>query len=284
MLARIVGWARAVAHADGGVLGVGAVDGDEKRTIDWLDSALAGDEGTGVPSRRTRPRDDARAQTLAMMRDLLLERAAAKDEHIDLVPRDVTNMLPRPCPLYGERMPPAVFGVPSEDYRAFTLEIVTRYVRTLATAAPSAMRVAARDAVSIVDERELSRLIFDTPFSRLLVPTLDARDLELFAAVLPRARAIGAVHKLDLGHLGHVQPLDGIRVAPSVSLFAVDPANGLAPRAIAIGGRVFQPTDGESCARACAFLLQGCSLALVAHERRTMRPARSRPTSQVWCA
>src|SRR6516162_2115287 len=41
LLDKVVGWARAVASADGGVLGLGAVGSEEKRTLGWLESTLA---------------------------------------------------------------------------------------------------------------------------------------------------------------------------------------------------------------------------------------------------
>src|SRR5215831_9899735 len=40
LLGKVVGWARAVASVDGGVLGLGAIGSEEKKVIGWLESTL----------------------------------------------------------------------------------------------------------------------------------------------------------------------------------------------------------------------------------------------------
>lgn len=268
LVGKMVAWARAVARADGGVLGIGAVGSEEARTLEWLESALdperALEEVGGVPSRRTRPASAPGASGLAVMRDLLVERAdAARGDHVDLVPKDVDSMWPRSCPLYADRMPPAVFGIPEDEYRAFTSKIVTRYVRSLTLGTRHALRAAVTDAVSVIDDRELGALVYNTPFSRFLVPSLDPVDEQRFAASLPKARRLGTPYKLDLSHIGNLEPLPDVMLSPTVALFAATPT-ALEPIAIAVGEHVFEPDAGESWARARLFVLSGCSLSLVA--------------------
>ncbi len=267
LVGKMVAWARAVARADGGLLGIGAVGSEEARMLEWLESALdperAWGEAGGVPSRRTRPATGPGASGLAVMRDLLAERAAGTGDHVDLVPKDVESMWPRGCPLYAERMPPAVFGIPEDEYRAFSSKIVTRYVRSLTLGTRHALRAAVTDAVSDIDDRELGALVRETPFSRFLVPKFDPVDEQRFAASLPKARRLGTPYKLDLSHIGNLEPLPDVALSPTVALFA-ETGTALEPVAIGVGEHVFEPDAGESWARARIFLLSGCSLSLVA--------------------
>ncbi len=249
-LDQVLGWARAVAEADGGLLGFKRVNRHEKAALASLQRALIDGQPSERPGR------------LDVFRALLVERLQAATSHTDYVPEDVRSMWPRPCPRSPDRMPPAVFGIPESDYREFMAKIVSRYVRTITHGTAPAIRAATTDVVPPIDDRELERLCWETCFSRLLVPTLDPIDEERFAHVLPGARARGQVYKIDHSHLDRQTPLPGIRMAPTVGLFTLD---GGRPRVVAISvrGRVFEPGQGESWARARAFFLQGCSLALV---------------------
>ena len=252
----VLDWARAVARADGGFLGFRTVSRREKETLAWLEAALIG----GAAARRLVA--ESPKGRLGVLRSLLVERLAATDQHVDWVPQDVADMWPRPCPKSPERMPPAVFAIPQADYREFMAEVVARYIRTLTQGTPRALAVATEPAKPL-DDDGLARMVWQTCFSRLLVPTLDPVDREVFADVLPRAMAMGEVYKIDHSHLARQTPLPGVQLAPSVGLFVI--AGGtLKPVAIAMGGRAFEPRHGESWARARAFFLQGCSLSLVA--------------------
>jgi hypothetical protein len=269
LLDKVVGWARSVASADGGVLGFGAVAPEEKRTLAWLQSTLASkDEIDGPPSIRTRP-IEGNLPALNVMRELLLERLASDFRHVNRVPRDVTTMWPRPCPRLPGEMPPAVFGIPHSEYLEFCSKIVSRYVQSLTLGVPEALRVATQHALAPMDDRELARIVWETPFSRLLVGTLDPVDVTRFGDAVAQAERLGRPHKLDFSHLARQTPLPGVMVAPSVGLFAARP-DGLSIVSIAVGERVFRPSDGESWARARYFLLQGCSLALVAGIHSTL--------------
>ncbi len=266
-LPKMVRWARAVARADGGALGVGAVGREERETLRWLESALD-PEGAplsqleGAPSRRTRLSGE-NASTLAILRDLLVERLECDTEHVDLVPADVESMWPRVSPRLGLRGPPAVFGVSESDYQAFMKHIVSRYVKTLMTGSQEALRVASKHSVGAVDDAELVRIAWETPMSRMLNPTLDPMDRDRFAAVLPEVSARGRPHKIDTSHLAGYHPPPGIFVEPTVALFAIGDREVTA-HAIFVNGRVFRPGQGESWARARCFFLQGCGLSLVA--------------------
>ena len=269
LLDQVVGWARAVAAADGGVLGLGAVGRDEKRTLGWLETTLTStDELEGAPSMRTRP-SAGTLPGLSVMRELLLERFASEFQHVNLVPPGIENMWPRPCPRLPGEMPPAVFGVPQSEYLEFCSKIVTRYVRSCTLGIPEALRVATRHAVAPMDDRELARIVWETPFSRLLVPTLDPVDLTRFGSAVARAERLGRPQKLDFSHLARQTALPGVTLAPTVGLFAAR-EDGLTVVAISLGERVFGPSDGEPWARARYFLLQGCSLALVAGIHSTL--------------
>ncbi|HVU04537.1 MAG TPA: hypothetical protein VHE30_22420 [Polyangiaceae bacterium] len=269
LLEKVVGWARDVAAADGGVLGLGAVGSEEKRMIGWLESTLeAEDEVSGAPSIRSRPAAGG-LPGLSVMRELLLERLASTFEHAHLVPADANTMWPRPCPRHPGEMPPAVFAVPEDEYREFSSKILNRYIRSLTLGVPHALRVATRHAVAPMDDRELARIVWETPFSRLLVPTLDPVDVTRFGSAVAEAEALGRPHKLDVSHLSRQTPLPDVTMAPTVALFAVRD-DGLRVVAIAVAGRTFRPEDGESWARARYFLLQGCSLALVAGIHSTL--------------
>lgn len=269
LLDKVVGWARAVAAADGGVLGFGAVGREEKKTLAWVQSTLASDGGIDAPpSIRTRA-PEGNVPALGVMRELLLERLASDFQHVNRVPQDGVTMWPRPCPRLPGEMPPAVFGIPDAEYREFCSKIVTRYVRSLTLGIPEALRVATQHAIAPMDDRELCRIVWETPFSRLLAGTLDPLDVTRFGDAIADAERLGRPHKLDFSHLAKQTPLPGVMLAPTVSLFGAG-ADGLSIVAIAVGDRVFGPSDGESWARARYFVLQGCSLALVAGIHSTL--------------
>lgn len=269
LLAKVVGWARDVAAADGGMLGLGARSSEEKKTIGWLESTLASSEAIeGAPRFRTRPPTGPLAG-LSVMRELLRERLASEFQHVNLVPQDVSTMWPRACPRLPGEMPPAVFGIPEAEYREFASKILSRYIRSLTLGVPEALRVATRHAIAPIDDRELARVVWETPFSRLLASKLDPVDVARFGGDVADAQRLGRPLKLDFSHLARQTALPGVMLAPTVALFA-ERADGLTVVAIAVNEQVFHPSDGESWARARCFLLQGCSLALVAGIHSTL--------------
>ncbi len=250
---RAMQWARAVAQAEGGLLGFGAISAAERRQLAWLDSALNPAEETS---------QELWEGAFEVLLDLLDDWRNADTRHVNLVPPGEQAMWPQPSPLGATRMPPAVFGVPRRDYDEFLDKIIRRYVHSLTSGWWSAVRLAhEQPGVAPMDDRELARLVFETPFSRFLTPTLDPPDRLLFADWLPVTEARGALYKIDFSHLASWKPLPGIQLAPTVALFALDEGR-LRPLAIAVRGRLFRPEDGESWARARYFLLQGCSLSL----------------------
>lgn len=257
--ARVLEWARAVARADGGILGFGAINRDERAVLGELEAAL----GPSTPASEDRSSAARHLRALEVMRDLLTERLAADTKHVDLVPKGVTSMWPQPSPWDPERMPPTVLGIPESEYRDFMTKIIGRYVSSVQSGWWSAIRVAVdKPGVAPMDDRELARLMYETPFSRFLVPTLDPIDETRFADVLAGARARGKLFKVDQSHLASWRALPGMHVAATVGLFALD-GGVLTPIAIAVGEHVLTPRDGQAWARARYFLVQGCSLTLV---------------------
>lgn len=267
----ILARARAVAEADGGFLGIGAVAVEEVRTLDWLEAELAADPRAGVCDLPGRRRSDADAPTgrLSTLLALLDEQRAGTFVFVDHVPRDVTDAWPRTSPRAGERMPPAVFHVPDDEYQAYMDHIVHRYMTSMTPSVWRALKVAMHDDSAPLTDRRLERLLWETPFSRLLVDTLDPVDHRRFGSRVDRAASLGTPLKLDTSHLTGQSGFEGIHVSPAVALMAQQ-EDGVKLVAIAVGEHVFEPGDGEPWERARLFLTQGCSLALVAGVHATL--------------
>jgi tellurite resistance protein len=256
---RVLEWAQAVARADGGILGFGAISKDERAVLGELEAAL----GPRAPASEDRSSAARHLGALEVMRDLLAERLAADTQHVELVPKGVTSMWPQPSPWDPDRMPPTVLGVPEDEYRDFMTKIIGRYVASVQSGWWSAVRLAVdAPGVAPMDDRELARLIYETPFSRFLVPSLDPVDERRFAGTLAGPRPPGVLYKVDLSHLASWRPLPGLFVAGTVGLFALE-GSTLTPLAIAVGEHVARPGDGESWARARYFLVSGCSVTVV---------------------
>jgi hypothetical protein len=252
---RALDWSRSVALAAGGIFGIGAIGREERRALDELDTALTG--GAGAP-KNGRP---SRAAVVEVMRDVLVDRLGDDAVHVDRAPREVPSGWPQPSPHDPQRMPPAVFGVPEWEYAEYMDTIVGRYVRSVRDEWWDVLSLAASSSgVAPMDDAELSRLYSDTPFSRLLVPTLDAADEARFRGVI--AGAQGPFYKVDLSHFASWSPLPGMHIAPTVGLFRAE-GDVVLPLAIAVRDRVFAPGDGESWRRARYFLVQASSVGLV---------------------
>lgn len=256
-VARALGWAREVAKANGGFLGMGAVSSDERHTLERLEGYLCDDGG-----ERASPSLRFSAGAVRVMRDLFRDRLAADTTHIDFTPKSECPALPVPSPMNPGRLPPAVFSVRGTDYHEYMDKIIPRYHDSILHGWWDAVRLACTaGGVAPMDDGELSRLVAETPFSRFLTPTLDPVDARRFALDLEQAPA-GVVYKLDLSHYGAWTPLPGMQLAPTVGLFSAQ-GDRLTPLAIAVRGKVIRPGEGESWARARYFLLQGCSTAMV---------------------
>jgi hypothetical protein len=255
----IVEWARAVAKSHGGVFGIRTINRAEAETLEWLESILDPGRTSRNPSE---PPAAAEPTTLDILRALLLERAAGVSDHVDHVPEDVESMWPRECPRHGKAMPPAVFGIPEEEYREYMSVIVSRYLRTLANGTWRGIQIAASYEIRHPTDEEVSTIAWETPVSRLIATSLDPRDETLFARVLPGLLDADAIYKIDHSHVAKMMPLPGIHIAPTVALFARR-GDQLGVEAIAVRNKTFTPRDGESWARSKAFFLQGCALSLV---------------------
>jgi len=248
---RVVTWARAVARAEGGLLGIGAISTDEKRALERIESALTsgGPKGSALGA-------------LEVMKDLIADRLAADTVHVDLAPRGVRTPWPRPSPWGWRRFAPAVLAIPEKEYREYMTVIIGRYVRSLKEGWWDAVRIAVGHAgVAPMDDDRLGDLMWGAPFSRFLCPTLDPVDRERFGSAVADAERLGTVYKLDQSHFTGLRPLPGIYLAGTVCLFART-ADRLVPVAIAVDGRVFRPGDGESWARARYFLIESVSVTL----------------------
>ena len=257
---RVVGWARAVAKASGGILGAFAVSDDERREIERFEAALAPGVGGGAQEHKAEPA--SRLKALEVMRDLLLERLNADTEHIDLVPPGRHPQWPQPSPR-GANFPPAVFGIPESDYRDYMEKVVARYVKSLTLGWRDALHLAAATpGVARIDDHEFSRLMFDTPFARFLVPAEDPKDAAQFSHVPGFAGPAGGLYKADFTPMAVWKPLPGLTLAGAVGLFRLE-GERLVPLAIGLDGKVFTPEGGQSWARARCFLLQCCSVSLV---------------------
>ncbi|MFL5351642.1 hypothetical protein [Archangium sp.] len=183
---------------------------------------------------------------------------------------DIRAPWPQPSPVDPERMPPAVLHVPPAEVREFLRTVVRRYVRTLGTEWPLALRHAlGNEVLAPLPDAEFSRLLGDTPFSRFLNPTLDAPDQHAFASLLREPRPGQTLYKADFSAMGQVKTLPGIHVAPTVSLFSRDASGQLVPLAIRIRELVLTPRDGDAWELAKYFVLQGAvhELILVVHPR-----------------
>ncbi|HCH61829.1 MAG: hypothetical protein CL927_05370 [Deltaproteobacteria bacterium] len=246
-------WARSVARADGGFLGVGATSDVEASELERLQRALAG----GDADRLTNGLVLAR-----LVGALLKSRSLSEAEFVDHVPASPVSPLPMPSPMNPERLPPAVFSIPESDYSDYRERVVSRYLHTLKHDWwETAQFACAARGVAPMSDSELHRLFFATPFSRFIVSKLDAHDYDLFAQDLAERPSLRA-GKVDFSHFESWKPLEGISVAPTVALLDLDaPSDGVL--AIAVRGRVFRPEDGESWRRARYFLVQGASIALV---------------------
>jgi len=260
----VVAWARAVARADGGFLGIGSISPEEKQTLDWLEAVIDPTHPSDVdPPPRAQPvyRPHYLA-SLGVIRALLAQRRQAEAPRPLVIPDGLDATWPQACPRFPGRMPPAVLGIRQSEYQEYMNQIVARYVHTVKTRTWRALQVATADAPAPLDDREFGRLVLETPFSRLLVPTLDPPDQTRFAQVLSGGAHRGTLYKVDHSQLANQQPLPGVHLSPSVGLFSLRD-DRLFPIAIAVGTRVFEPGEGESWSRARHFLLQGCSLSLV---------------------
>src|SRR5207237_535222 len=136
----------------------------------------------------------------------------------------------------------------------------------LATLWPAALAYAARHPYPArSSDEELTRLAWDTPFAKLLCPTLDARDRERFAPLLAQERlSESEVVKLDTTAFDELTRLPGLWFAGAVALFRRP--EGLRPArllAIAINGLVLRPADA-AWELAKLFVLQGASQHIVA--------------------
>jgi len=242
-------WARSVARADGGLFGVGAISRVEARTLRALERALPDDADAPPFNGRT---------LLRFTQDFIASRSVPETSFVDQVPKHTVSELPVPSPIDPERMPPAVFAISDDEYERYMDLIVERYLSTLkSTWFETARFACTTPGVAPMTDPELERLVFKSPFSRFIVPSLDPSDLTLFSAVLeahPEARPA----KIDFSHFASWTPLEGIQVAPTVALLDL---TGPEPSvlAIAVRERVFCPGDQESWRRARYFFLQGAS-------------------------
>ena len=244
------------ARASGGVGGFGAIGQEEAETLRWLRSMLE----PGRPLPRTAAVQQW-LDALNTMRSVLTERALASAPSPWTAPVDAPDLWPVACPRFAAQMPPAVFGVPEPEVAEYRQTVVRRYVRMLARETWDCLRVA-RTEPDVLDDARLAELLWSTPFSRFLTLGLDPSDAAVFAEVVAGLPAGTRLFKVDHTRLDPADAVPGVRVAPTLGLFAQH-SGGLTPLAIRVGEHLARPGDGEAWARARLFLLQGCSLALV---------------------
>ena len=251
------------AAASGGVLGVGAVSQEEAKTLRWLQSLLEPSHPHADPVSSS-----PLSESLGTLRAILAERMLARQPAPWTTPAGVTTMWPQPCPRFPDQMPPAVFNIPESEYREYHRTIVRRYIQMLASETWDSLRVALSTPPPL-DDAQLAELLWTTPFSRFLTPTLDPVDRQVFADVLAELPPEVALYKVDHTHIEHSEALPGVRIAPTLALFSAH-IDGLRPLAIRTGQYTARPGAGESWERARLFLLQGCSLALVGGVHSTL--------------
>lgn len=255
--------AAATAAASGGVMGVGAVSQEEAKTLRWLQSLLD-------PAQRHAEHASGGqlSESLSTLRAILSERTlASSPTPWEPIP-DRETLWPQPCPRFPGQMAPAVFNIPESEYREYYRTVVRRYIQMLASETWDCLRVA-RSPPPPLDDAQLAELLWATPFSRFLTPTLDPDDRQVFADVLAELPPGVSLYKVDHTHIEHQEALPGVRISPTLALFAAH-RDGLRPLAIRIGGHTARPGSGESWERARLFLLQGCSLALVGGVHSTL--------------
>jgi len=246
---KAVGWARAVARADGGVLGIGAISPEEQRFLDGLQASLAqGQASWGA--------------AFAVMKDLIADRLASDTVHVERAPQGVRTPWPRRSP-WGPKMPPAVLAIPEREYREYMDVIITRYVRSLKEGWWDCVRLAVEcGGVAPLDDAGFGDILWGAPFSQFLCPTLDPADRERFGDLVDEARRLGTPYKCDQSVYTDYRTLPGVYLSPTVTLCART-ADRLVPIAIAVGDRVLRPGDGESWARARYCVVQNISFSLV---------------------
>lgn len=259
-LVEIFEGARAVARADGGVLGLGSVNADERRAIEWLETVLQSE----WDERETRPDGlSPLIGVLEVFRELLVGRTKADTTHREVIPRGEHSMWPQPSPWGADRFPPAVLGVPHSEYLEYMEVIVGRYLRSLEDGWWDAIcHAAMHPGVATLCDEELGALVLSAPFGRFLCPSFDPPDLASFGELVEEAARVGTPYKVDMRHLGACVALPGMYLASSVGLFALR-GEELVTIAIEVDGRVFVPDQSESWARARYFLVQGCAVTVV---------------------
>lgn len=205
---------------------------------------------------------EERRGVLAALREMF--EARTRDPYPPTYKFDIRAPWPQPSPWHPKRMAPTVLHVPPAEVREFLQTVVRRYVRTLSTEWPLALRHAlAHERVEPVPDAEFCRLLGDTPFSRFLNPTLDAADTHAFADLLRRPRPGHTFFKADFSVMEGLETHPGVHVAPSVTLFSRDAAGRLEPLAIRLRELLLTPGDGEAWELAKHFVLQGAAVTLL---------------------
>jgi hypothetical protein len=259
VLVEVFARAEAVARANGGVLGLCRISGDERRAIEWLEMVLE------APPEQRRRSPDALSPVFGVLgafKQLLADRQRADTEHRDVVPDGKHTMWPQPCP-WGDQFAPSVLGVPSCEYVEYMDVIVGRYLRSLKESWWDAIcHAAIYPGLMPMRDEDLGELLFGAPFARFFCPTFDAADFARFGSLLEEARQIGTPYKVDMTHFARCRPLPGIYAASTVGLFALRDGVPVVV-AIEVDGRMFRPDASESWERARYFLIQSCSVSVV---------------------
>ncbi len=170
----------------------------------------------------------------------------------------------QPSPHIPDGLAATVLNVPDDEVREFMDVVVNRYLRTLhgywvKAAAYAIANVGANE----VPDRELVRILTDTPMSKFLCSTLDPRDRAMFRGLIDDEKlARGGYVKVDFSNTRRLAPRDGIYVANTVTLLERT-AHGFAPCAIGIDGLVVQPVNTNAWELSKYFVLQGAANALV---------------------
>ena len=259
VLADVIAKAQAVARADGGLFGIGSVNADERRAIEWLETVLRADWEDDHPGHEGSPM----LGVLGVFYELLADRAKADTEHKNVIPPGEHDMWPQPSLWDPEHLAPAVIGVPHHEYKEYESVIVGRYLRSLKTSWWDAIcHAAMHPGVSPLDDEKLAEMVIGAPFGRFLCPHLDPADKASFGQLIDEAAKLGVPHKVDMRHLAPCQTLPEMYLAGTVGLFALA-GDELIPVAIEVEGKVFRPGDGEAWERARYFLIQACSVTVV---------------------
>jgi hypothetical protein len=154
-------------------------------------------------------------------------------------------------------MPPGVLRIPLREQIDFFLHVSLRYAWQIATHWPVSLLRALRDPYpAATTDEELASLFYDTSMAKLMCTTLDAVDLERFAAIIG-TRDPKSFIKVDFSAYAELALEPGMYAAATVSLFHRGDDGRPHLEAISINGLVLTPENGEAWTLAKMFVQQG---------------------------